>query len=307
MNIKAIQLLTLTLLASCSLPLNAAEKKLEIVASFLPIYAHTQTVAGDLAKVSMLLSKDSSPHDYALNPSDIKRLARADLFIINGLGLEEWSNEIVKKAGNKKLVVVDSSKGISLLDSPKVVSLPSAEKIDHTGHDHGEGKNPHIWLDPISAQQQVKNIAEALIKADPKNADGYKKNRDAYLVELKKLHEDFRSKLNQLPIKNLITFHDAFPYLAKRYGMNYIGFIEEFPEKDPKPSELAALVKAIKDNKVKVLFAETGYSPKLLQSIATQTGAAVADIDTLEVGAPTADAYIKLMRKNLASFEKAWK
>ncbi|NJK90742.1 MAG: zinc ABC transporter substrate-binding protein [Blastochloris sp.] len=88
--------------------------------------------------------------------------------------------------------------------------------------------------------------------------------------------------------------------------MNYIGFIEAFPEKDPKPSQLAALVKAIKDNQVTVLFAETGYSPKLLQTVAQQSGAKVSELNTLEVGSPSADAYLKAMNQNLDSLKKAW-
>jgi len=312
------QKLLFYILAFSALNLQAQDKKLRVITTFLPLYAHTQSITGDLADVRLLLGKETGPHNYELKPSDILKMAKADLFIINGLGLEDWLAGLLEKAANPRLVLVDSSSGVTLLDSPNPVELPS---IPHTAHDHdhpnhvhdqscqghGEGRNPHIWLDPVIAQQQVQTITAALCKADPKNAAAYEKNAQAYLAKLKQLDADFAKRLNLLPNKNLITFHDAFPYMAQRYGLNYIGFIEQFPEKDPKPNQLAALVKAIKSNKVKVLFAESGYSPKLLESIAQQSGATVASLNTLEVGEPSADAYLVLMRENLKALETAWK
>jgi ABC-type Zn uptake system ZnuABC Zn-binding protein ZnuA len=112
--------------------------------------------------------------------------------------------------------------------------------------------------------------------------------------------------MDALPGKNLITFHDAFPYLARRYGLNYVGYIEAFPEKDPTPGQLKSLVGAIGKHQVKVLFAETGYSPAILRSLAEQTGARVAELDTLEVGEANPDAYLIRMRNNLKALQKAW-
>jgi zinc/manganese transport system substrate-binding protein len=312
-----LKALVFSFLALSSLSLQAKEKKLQVITTFLPLYAHTQSITGDLADVSVLLGKETGPHNYELKPSDVQKLAKADLFIINGLGLEDWLESLLEKSANPKLLLVNTSTGVSLLDSPEEVELPSDPKTthdhDHPGHvhdhnckGHDDGKNPHIWLDPVIAQQQTRIILDALVKADPENAAAYRKNADTYLARLKKLDADFASTLGKLPNKNLITFHDAFPYLAKRYGLNYIGFIEEFPEKDPKPNQLAALVKAIKDNKVKVLFAESGYSTKLLESIAQQSGAGVASLNTLEIGEPAADAYLILMRENLQALEKTW-
>ncbi|MDR2462724.1 MAG: zinc ABC transporter substrate-binding protein [Verrucomicrobiales bacterium] len=294
-----------TLFALLAGSLSAAEK-LKIVASFLPMYAHTKSIVGELAEVQMLIGSDAEPHDYQFKPSDVKKIAAADLFVINGAGLEEWLGDLLKKAGGKKLRVVDTSAGIELLDNAEAFFTGSAADEEEEEHEHGE-KNPHVWLDPVLARRQVQNILAALTASDPKNAAAYKKNADTYLEKLHELDESFRLALTVKFEKRLVTFHDAFPYLAKRYGFVYLGCITQFPGQDPKPRDLQALVQAINKHGVKVIFAENGYSPKLLEEVARQTGAKAGVLDTLEIGAPSADAYLVRMRKNLAALGKVWK
>jgi ABC-type Zn uptake system ZnuABC Zn-binding protein ZnuA len=112
--------------------------------------------------------------------------------------------------------------------------------------------------------------------------------------------------LAPLPNKNLVTFHDAFPYLATRYGLNYVGCVSQFPEKDPPPRQLAGLIDRIRVSKAGVIFAETGYAPGLLTEIARQTGTRVSELDTLEIGEGHASAYLDRMRGNLAALKAAF-
>lgn len=276
-------------------------RPLLIVTSFLPIQSHTLAIAGQNAEVVQLLGKDAGPHDFQLSPSDVKKLAEADLFIINGAGIEDWLDDLVKKSSNKDLVIVDSSKGVDLVESPEEVAIAGG----HGHHHHqGDGGNPHIWLDPVIAQKQAANIVAALQKADPANAAAYAENGAAYAAELEALDAEYRATLAPLPNKNLVSFHDAFPYLSARYGLNYVGAIAEFPEKDPIPRQLASLVDKIRELQVGVLFAETGYAPGLLEKIAKETGAKVSSLDTLEVGQGGAKAYLERMRKNLSSLQR---
>jgi ABC-type Zn uptake system ZnuABC Zn-binding protein ZnuA len=156
------------------------------------------------------------------------------------------------------------------------------------------------------AIRQVATIAEALAARDPVHAETYRANAARYTAELEKLDAEFSATLEPLPDKNLITFHDAFPYLARRYGLNYVGYVEAFPEKDPTPRQLKALIDAIRRLNVKVLFAEVGYEPKILTALAEQTGAKVAELDTLEVGEADPQAYLIRMRANLRALQKAW-
>lgn len=305
---------------------DAPPKKLKVVTSFLPIQSHTAAIAGDRAEVKQLLDKDAGPHDFQLTPAAVRLLAEADLFIINGVGMEEWLDDLLAKADNKKLIVVDTSADVSLLANSEEIETPGdhehqhesghghkhehGDSHDHSGHGHCEhhssDKNPHIWLDPVIARQQAAAILAALQKADTTNAKAYQANAKAYFAELDKLHRDFQSALASLPNKKLVTFHDAFPYLAARYGLEQVGYVSEFPERDPNPRQLAALVDKIKELKVGVLFSESGYAPGLLKKIAAQTGAKVSSLDTLEVGEGTPTAYIERMRQNLASLQEAF-
>ena len=303
--------ITSSLLAFATLAVAMAQspapkaEKLNIVTSFLPVQSHTLAIAGDHANVKQLLAKDTGPHDFQLTPADVKKLSDADLLIINGAGIEEWLGELIKKSGNKNLVVVDTSNGIKLVESPEEIEIGHSHSHAHD-HDHGDGANPHIWLDPVIAKKQAANIVAALQKADPANASSYAKNGKVYEAKLSALDSDYRSTLAPLPNKNLVTFHDAFPYLAARYKLNYVGAISEFPEKDPTPKQLAALVDKIRSLKVGVLFAENGYAPGLLKKIAGETGAKVSELDTLEVGQGTPTAYLDRMGANLESLRKAF-
>ena len=303
--------ITSSLLAFATLAVAMAQspapkaEKLNIVTSFLPVQSHTLAIAGDHANVKQLLAKDTGPHDFQLTPADVKKLSDADVLIINGAGIEEWLGELIKKSGNKSLVVVDTSNGIKLVESPEEIEIGHSHAHAHD-HDHGDGANPHIWLDPVIAKKQAANIVAALQKADPSNASAYAENGKVYEAKLSALDSDYRSTLASLPNKNLVTFHDAFPYLAARYKLNYVGAISEFPEKDPTPKQLAALVDKIRSLKVGVLFAENGYAPGLLKKIAGETGAKVSELDTLEVGQGTPTAYLDRMGANLESLRKAF-
>jgi zinc transport system substrate-binding protein len=296
------------------------EKPLRVLTSFLPMQAHTMAIAGDRAEVRQLLDKDTGPHDFQLTPGDVRKLADADLLVINGAGMEGWMDNLISRAGNANLIVVNTSAGIDLRESAEPLELGIAEEAgghdhshdhSHDGHTHGahcnhEGENPHLWLDPVFALQQARAVLDALVKADPANAEYYKANAEAYFARLQALDARFRETLSALPNKKLVTFHDAFPYLADRYGLEYVGYIEQFPEEDPSPRQLGALVKLIKENDIGVVFAEKGYSTILFQRIADQTGARVSELDTMEIGLGDAGSYLERMEQNLIALEEAF-
>jgi ABC-type Zn uptake system ZnuABC Zn-binding protein ZnuA len=272
--------------------------KLRILATFLPVHAHAAAIAGDRADVESLIAGDVGAHDFSPRPSDMQRIAQADVLVLNGVGMEPWLDDLVKQAAKKNLRKVDLSTGIELLNNP-----PALDGGHH--HHHGE-HNPHLWLDPVISIQQVETLRDALIAADPEGSEIYRENAAIYIDKLRTLDADFRSILGPLPSKKLVTFHDAFPYLAKRYGLDTIGYLSKFPERDPAPAELAALIDGIRKHKIAVLFAETGYEPALLQRVATDTGAKVSTLDTLEVGELGPDAYLKGMRMNLEALRAAF-
>lgn len=301
---KLILLLPLiALLAACK-PAADSEKsatsgKLRILATFLPVHAHAAAIAGDRARVESLIAGDIGAHDFSPRPADMQRIAQADVLVFNGVGMEPWLDDLVKQAAKKNLKKVDLSTGIELLNNPHAL-----DGGDHH-HDHGE-HNPHLWLDPVLAIQQVETLRDALIAADPEGSGIYQGNAASYIGKLRVLDADFQNTLGPLPSKKLVTFHDAFPYLSKRYGLETIGYLSRFPERDPAPAELAALIEGIRKHQVAVLFAEAGYEPALLQRVAADTGAKVSTLDTLEVGELGPDAYLNGMRKNLEALRAAF-
>lgn len=264
--------------------------QLRILTSFMPVHAHAASIAGDRAVVETLVPENVGVHHFDPRPADMARIARADLLIINGAGIEPWLDDLVRSAGNPDLVVVDLSEGMELMSNPPRLGAPAG--VDNE-------PNPHNWLDPVIAMQQVEILRDALIAADPEGETVFSENAVAYLEQLRVLDEDFRAMADALPTRQLVTFHDAFPYFARRYGFELLGYIAEFPEEDPTPAELASLIQIIRESGVQVLFAEVGYEPNLMQRVARDMGTRIAILDTLEVGPSDADAYLRGMRANL--------
>lgn len=288
----------LALLTACKPATSSTESdKLRILTTFLPVHAHAASVAGDRAQVDILVTGDIGVHDFSPRPADMARIAKADILVFNGAGIEPWLEDLVRNARNPNLRLVNLADNMEL--------LPSPPRFGMAGEDDDE-PNPHTWLDPVLAIQQVETLRDALIAADPEGADLYQANAAAYLERLRELDADFQRILGPLPAKQLVTFHDAFPYFARRYGFESLGYISEFPERDPAPAELAALIDRIRAAGVGVLFAETGYAPALLQRVAAETGARVSTLNTLEIGPSGPKAYLDGMRENLEALRAAF-
>ena len=166
--------------AVASIPATTAQNNSgpKIVTTFLPVHLFTKAVVGDTGEVEILISPGAEVHDYQATPDDVKLLAKADVLVENGLGIEEFLSTLVANAGNSELQQIDASKGIEIIEEEQ-------EEGEH-GHNHGGG-NPHVWLDPVLVQQQVANIRDGLIAIYPSNADSYRANADAYIQQLQQL------------------------------------------------------------------------------------------------------------------------
>lgn len=269
--------------------------KTKVVVTFLPMYLFTKAVAGNSAEVDLLVPPGTDIHDYQAKPDNVKAIATANVLVKNGLGLEEFLTDTIKNAENSQLKLIDASKGIKTLKEISAVEEVADEK-DHD-HDHSQG-NPHVWLDPLLAKQQVTNIRDGLIAADPSNKATYEANASAYIQELDKLHQEFQQTLQTTPQCKFITFHDAFPYLATRYNLSQIAVVE-IPEDQLSPADVQKAVNAVKKYKVKALFSEPGIDNKLLKSLAQDLQLNVQTLDSLETGDTNPQYYFKAMRANL--------
>ena len=289
--------------------------RLRVLTSIPPLYCWTANVAGPLATVENLLPADVSPHDYQFRPRDLKRIGAVDVIVLNGLGLEDWFARAIRansKDAKKKVVRIADG----LPEAVLVRHLPTIEvgagKGTTSAHDHahdhddaGGQANPHLWLDPQIARHGVSNILHALQTADPANAAGYAMNATAYLAKLDVLDAEIRAETTTIRGRPVVTFHDAFPYFCRRYGLDLVGIIEEVPGTDPSPRYLAALLKVVRAKGVKVLFTEPSSNPRLAKRLADDLGIAVAELDVLETGALTPTSYEDGMRRNLAVLRQA--
>jgi zinc transport system substrate-binding protein len=266
----------------------ASARPVEILTSFYPMYVSTLNVVGDTPGVEVACLTEpfvGCLHDYALTAGAMKKLSGADIFVANGAGMESFIEKAVNQAPSLK--IIEASKGIKLAFED----------------------NPHVWVGISGAIQQVKNIAAGLAKADPEHADQYKKNAAAYVAKLEALRAEMHAALDGLKDRDIITFHEAFPYFASEFKLNIVGVIEREPGAEPNARELAETIDLVKKQKVHALFAEPQYPSKCAKVIERETGVPVSILDPVVTGprepAKARDAYLVAMQKNLGVLRSA--
>ncbi|MEH2425421.1 MAG: metal ABC transporter substrate-binding protein [Nostoc sp.] len=280
----------------------AQSGKTKVVTTFLPIYLFTKAVALNVADVEILVPPGTEVHEYQATPENVKAIATANVLVKNGLGLEEFLENTVKNAQNPKLTEIDASKGIKPLNEISPVVKTVQQEKDH---EHAQG-NPHVWLDPVLAKQQITNIRDGLIAADPANKATYEANAAAYIKKLESLNSEFQQTLQKTPSCTFITFHDAFPYLAKRYNLKQVAVVQ-IPEDQLSPTDVQNAVNAVKKYKVKALFSEPGVDNKLLTSLSKDLKLTLRTLDSLETGETDPQHYFQAMKANLQTLETACK
>jgi zinc transport system substrate-binding protein len=286
-----------------STPSLSGKAKTKVVTTFLPMYWFTKAVAGDVADVSILIPPGTEIHEYQATPENVQAIAKADVLVKSGLGLEEFLSSTVKNAENAKLKQVDASAGIQPLN--EVSPVVKAVKEEGHDHDHAEG-NPHVWLDPVLAKQQVSNIRDGLIAADSGNKAIYEANAANYIQQLDSLNNEFQQGLQKTPNCTFVTFHDAYPYLAKRYNLKQVAVVE-IPEDQLTPADIQNVINSVKKYKVKTLFNEPGTDNKLLASLSRDLNLTLREIDSLENGDKDPQHYFQAMKTNLQTLESACK
>ncbi|WP_107669743.1 metal ABC transporter solute-binding protein, Zn/Mn family [Cyanothece sp. BG0011] len=283
-------------------PTSSTSSGPKIVTTFLPVHLFTKAVVGDTGQVDILISPGVEVHDYQATPDDAKLLAQADVLVENGLGMEAFLSDLVANAGNSELQQIDASEGIEAMKEEHGHDEHNHDEHGH-GHHHPEG-NPHVWLDPVLAQQQVANIRDRLIEIDPDNADSYRSNAEAYIEQLQQLDNEFKEKLTPVQGCNFITFHDAFPYLAQRYGLEQEAIVE-MPEESITPQDIQRIQQLTKEHSVKALLTEPGVEDKRIEQISSDLNLSLEAINPLEAGETDPQYYFQVMRSNLEALSRA--
>jgi ABC-type Zn uptake system ZnuABC Zn-binding protein ZnuA len=300
----------------------AAPGKIKVVASILPLADFCRHLGGDLVEVHSLIPPGASPHVFEPSPSVMAKAFQARVFVYIGAGLEPWAAKVLQARGTGKVAVVEAAKGIPLIQEvmePHHAEVPEAGREGHgagpgeekghgahEGHSHEAG-NPHIWLDPVLAQEICRKIALALIQVDPRHRDQYEANLKNYLAALDELDRDIRQRTAAWHIRDFVSFHPAYTYFAHRYNLKEVGVIEMAPGREPTPRHLQEIVQVVKGSGLRVVFAEPQINARVAEAVAREAGVRVLMLDPMGGRPPYGDDYLKLMRHNLAVMEEAMK
>lgn len=251
--------------------------KIDVVVSFYPLAAFAQAIGGERVNVKNLTPAGSEPHDFDPSPGDIVDLQRADVFVYNGAGFEPWAARMLPDVLRSGVTVVNSTEGIDLLRAAE----DADEHDDEEDEEHSQ-YDPHVWLDPVLAAQQVDNIAAGLIRADPEGRRIYESNAEAFKEELNRLDKDYRTQLSDCVSRDIVVSHNSFAYPAARYDLRMMSIAGLTPDAEPSPRRLAEIVEFAKEHDVKHIFFETLVSPKLSETIAREIGAQTHVLNPLE-------------------------
>lgn len=280
---------------------NQSETQIDIITTIPPLYSLTANLIEGAPNVTLanLVPPNVSVHNFTFTPDSARKLAEAELIVMNGLELEEFLEE---NLADSQAEIVDTSIGVELISliEPEEQNQPEQKTQAHGEYD------PHIWLSPDNAKIQAENIAQSLVRINPQNAHLYLQNLEALNLSLDNLSLEISEILSSITIQPYLVFHDAYQYFEKEFGVNATAYLEEFPGKEPSASYLAALVEKIKSKNIKIAFSEPQFSPKLLQTLSQDYDLTIGILDPLGQ-AVSKEGYFQLIRANAIAFKEAFK
>lgn len=271
------------------------ENTVQVTVSFYPLAYIVSAVGGDRVTVKDLTPPGAEPHDFEPTLRDIAHVGEADLFVYNGGDFEPWISAWNKGEFDRPRLSVDmmfalNSKGVKLIEKEGVF-------------------DPHVWLDPMLMAEEVKVVRDMLIKLDPLSEVVYEENAERLIAKLVSLDIEFRNGLRVCELRDFVTSHEAFAYLAKSYSLSMIAIAGISPDEEPSPKTLAQISDLARSKNIKHIFFETAVSPKLSESIAREIGAETLVLNTLESltldEIQSGEDYIRVMQKNLTNLRKA--
>ena len=296
--------LVLSVCCSCNTP-PITNDNILLVTSFYPIYIFTLNIVDSIDEINVSCMAEQNTgclHDYQILSQDAKLIADADVFIINGAGMETFLEDIYMS--NENLKVIDSSEGVTLIEN---CDEHHENHNEEAHHDHNHSVNSHIWMSPENAKLQVENIAESLVSFYPQYKGVIEENKNDYINRLTELSEELSGKAEALKNENIITFHESYDYLASEYGFNVVATVESHEGAEPSAKGLAELVEIIEKHNVNVLFIEPDYKGSSAEILSNETGARILTLNPVIRGEVSLTAYEDIMRANLETILKAVK
>lgn len=260
---------------------NTNNNKIKVFVSFNPLKELTEAIGKDKVEIETIIPQGTEPHDFEPKARDLEKLSKADIFIYNGLGMENWVDKSLNVIDNKNLIVVEASKDCE--------PIKISNKDDY---------DPHTWLSLKCAKIESNNIKNALIKADPENKEFYEKNFNEFSTKIDSLYNEYKEKFNSTSNKNFVTGHAAFGYFCRDFDLKQNSVEDIFAESEPTAQKIKQLIEYCKKNNVNTIFTEETASPKVSETLAKEVNAKVEKIYTIEINEDNKN-YIESMEYNL--------
>jgi zinc transport system substrate-binding protein len=269
---------------------NSNQNQIRISTTIYPIYEFTRQIAGDLIEVSNITPNGSEAHDFEPSPQQIAQIYEKQLLIFNGSGVDPWAEKLAQDLDSKQI---------------KTLNLSQELKSDLLMSQEENANDPHFWLDPVLAQKQVDIILSKINTIDQKNSEIYQKNAENFKSKLSDLNTEYTNLLSNCSQSKIVTSHNAFAYLAKRYSFDIITIAGLDHDSEPSTQEIAEIIKTIKENGIKYVAFEELADPKLSQIIADEASAQTIVLNPIE-GLTEEDQqnqqdYISISKDNLTN------
>ncbi len=280
-----------------------AQERIRIVTTTTNLRSLAEAVGGDRVEAISLAPGSMDAEDYQPKPQDVLRLKSARMLVRVGLDYDLWIDRLLAQVGKPEISrggpgYVDASFAIAVLELRGMSVGPG------DGHAHGNG-NPHYWLDPHNAEIITGTILEALARIDPANTAIYEANRLTFLARLRAKLEEWQARLAPLKAMPIVAYHNSWPYFARRFRLDFVGFIEIKPGVPPSPSHLAGIVQTMRSRGVRIVVREPHEPERDVAFVASKAGASVVTLAASVGALPQAGDYISLFDSNIAALTAA--
>ena len=273
--------------------------KVRIVSSTTDIADIVKIIGGDHVAVTSIARGNQDPHYVEILPSYMLKVRKADIYFMVGMELDLWAQQIIDGSRNQKVLVVDCSVEINKMEVP-------TGQIDASMGDIHRFGNPHYWLDPENGKLIARMVTEKLISYDSQNADQYQANLNQFVKDLDSAISIWTKRFSNLKDKDIIFYHNSWPYFSKRFGLKTVDFLEPKPMITPSPSKLNQIIQKIKSDGIKVIASESYFSDRAPKFIASKTKVKIVKLAQSVGAIKGADSYINLFETNLTILAKAY-
>ena len=281
-----------------------SEDGIQVVTTFYPMYDFAKNVVGDNGEVSVLLDAGQESHGYEPTPQDIAAIADADVFVYNSDEMETWVPSVLESIESSDVIVVEAAEDIALFELEEAAEEEHSDEEGEDAHD----VDPHVWLDPVYAQEEVAAILAGVLEADEANKESYEANAAAFNEKLAELDAAYQTAFETAENRTFVVQHAAFGYIARRYELTEVAVSDVSSDAEPNPAKLAELQQFMIDNQITTVYYSDSASSKTAETLAEEAGATLEVLSPLE-GITDEDQeagkdYLSVMEENLTALKK---